>query len=179
MSLAEIFRGMIRPREPPPAVVALPPAQPVPNESRDHYARMRAQLRLHEGERLRPYRDTIGKLTIGIGRNLDDTGITRDEADYLLIADILRSERDLDEHLPWWRMLDPIRRRVLVDMCFNMGIGTPGGRGLRSFVNTLEHIRMGRYHEAADGMLRSRWSDQVGARSERLAEMMRSGQDYP
>lgn len=34
----------------------------------------------HDGLRLKPYRDTRNKLTIGVGRNLDDVGITREEA---------------------------------------------------------------------------------------------------
>ncbi len=38
--------------------------------------RIKAQLVRHEGLKLKPYRCTAGKLTIGIGRNLDNCGIS-------------------------------------------------------------------------------------------------------
>ena len=49
---------------------------------------LRSQLERHEGLRLKPYRDTVGKLTVGYGRNLEDVGISRDEADFMLDNDI-------------------------------------------------------------------------------------------
>lgn len=144
--------------------------------------KFRAHLVVSEGLRLRLYTDTVGKRSIGIGRNLDDVGISEDEAWYLAENDIRRTERDLDRHLPWWRGLGDVRMRVMLDMCFNMGIGWPGsagepGKGLRSFVNTLEAIRAGRYDDAADGMLASKWASQVGRRAVKLAHMMRTGTD--
>ena len=51
---------------------------------------MIGMLKRHEGLRLKPYQDTIGKLTIGYGRNLDDRGISKEEAEYLLRNDISR-----------------------------------------------------------------------------------------
>jgi lysozyme len=138
-----------------------------------NYDRLRRQLRLHEGLRLDPYRCTAGKLSIGIGRNLDDVGISMAEAFVMLDADIARAERDLDRRLPWWRELDEVRQRVLVDMCFNLGVG-----GLLTFKNTLAAIHEGDFARAARGMLASRWASQVGRRADRLAEMMRSGIDF-
>ena len=129
-----------------------------------------AELERDEGVRLKPYRDSVGKLTIGIGRNLDDVGITLDETHYLLNGDIARAEADLDARLPWWQTLDPVRQRVLVNMCFNMGIA-----GLLTFANTLELVRVGQYADAADHMLASKWAGQVGPRAQRLADMMRDG----
>lgn len=55
-------------------------------------------LKLDEGLRLKPYRDTVGKLTIGIGRNLDDVGISEAEAEYLLSNDLDRTISDLDKY---------------------------------------------------------------------------------
>ncbi|MBB3693051.1 glycoside hydrolase family protein [Sphingomonas sp. BK580] len=155
---------------------------------------LRAELTRDEGEKLRVYRCTAGKLSIGVGRNLDDVGITKAETEALKITkasciakgitkaqsqalldnDIDRSIKDLDRVLPWWRKLDPVRQRVLVNMCFNMGIGN-GGNGLTSFRNTLRYIQEGHYGDAADNMLASRWAKQVGNRATRLAELMRLG----
>jgi lysozyme len=133
-------------------------------------AAMTRQLRLHEGERLRPYRCTAGKLTIGVGRNLEDRGITREESAYLLANDIAAEERELLRALPWVAQLDEVRQRVLLDMSFNLGLV-----GLLGFKRTLATIQAGDYQAAATMMLDSKWAGQVGQRAERLSRMMATG----
>jgi lysozyme len=135
-------------------------------------AAMTRQLRLHEGERLKPYRCTAGKLTIGVGRNLEDRGITVEESAYLLANDIAREERALLRELPWVSGLDEVRQRVLLDMAFNLGI-----QGLLKFRLTLAAIQAGQYERAASMMLDSLWAKQVGQRAERLSRMMATGKD--
>ena len=130
------------------------------------------QLILHEGMRLKPYRCTAGKLTIGVGRNLDDKGISELEALYLLWGDMQEVMEALDGH-DWYRGLDPIRKKVIIDMAFNLGLG-----GLLQFKKMIAAIELSDYEEAAKQMLSSRWATQVGLRSMRLAEMMRTGKDY-
>lgn len=131
---------------------------------------LRSMLVLHEGLRLHPYKCTAGKTTIGVGRNLDDVGISQDEAMDLLDHDIDRVEAELDATWPWWREMTDARQLVLADMCFNLGRSRLGG-----FVNTLAAMKAGNYDGAADGMLASLWATQVGARAQRLAKMMREG----
>lgn len=131
---------------------------------------MIAELSRDEGVKLKPYRDTVGKLTIGVGRNLDDVGISADEADNMLQNDIAAVCGALDDHLPWWEFVDPIRQRVLVNMCFNMGIGA-----LLGFHDTLAAVQAGNWQAAHDGMLASHWANEVGARAQRLAAMMLTG----
>lgn len=128
------------------------------------------QLKRDEGLRLKPYKDSVDKLTIGYGRNLDDEGISRDEAEYMLHNDVIQHGADLAAHLPWTNSLDAARRGVLLNMAFNMGVA-----GLMQFRNTLALIQAGNYAEAAEEMLKSRWAEQVGPRAHRLAEQMRSG----
>lgn len=130
------------------------------------------QITLHEGLRLKPYRCTAGKLTIGVGRNLDDRGITREEAMFLLHNDLKECIKDAELILgsEVWENLTEVRRRVVVDMRFNLGPA-----GLRSFKNTLQAVREGRYEDAAKGMLNSKWASQVGRRATRLAQMMKAG----
>ncbi len=132
------------------------------------------QLHLHEGREKKPYKDTVGKISIGVGRNLTDVGLSDDEIDYLLINDIVKVENALDAQLPWWRSLDLIRQRVLIDMAFNMGIG-----GLLGFKNTLKAVHGEHWVQAAHGMLGSLWAKQVGKRAVRLAKMMETGNDSP
>lgn len=129
-----------------------------------------AELIVDEAMKLKPYHCTAGKLTIGVGRNLDDVGISPDEARYLLKNDIQRVCGELDAALPWWGKLSERRQRVLANMAFNLGI-----KGLLGFKNTLAAMQQGRYEDAANGMLASLWAKQVGNRAVRLAKMMREG----
>lgn len=130
------------------------------------------QLVEEEDLKLHPYVDTVGKVTIGVGRNLTDVGISTAEAFVLLDSDIARAEADLDRVFPWWREMSDVRQRVLCDLCFNMGLTT-----LRTFERTLAAMARGDYAKAAVGMLASHWAEQVGRRARRLAQMMATGLD--
>lgn len=133
--------------------------------------RLRAQLVRHEGERLRAYVDTVGKLTIGCGRNLEDPGISHDEAQYLLSNDIDVRVRALFTRYPtWFPQLDAVRQSVLVNMAF-MGIAKLAG-----FRKMLAALERGDYDTAAEEMLDSLWARQVGARARELSTQMRTGQ---
>ena len=125
----------------------------------------------HEGLRLKPYHCTAGKLTIGVGRNLDDRGITPDEAMYLLANDIRDSRKELSASFPWFDKLDEVRQSVLIDMNVNLGLSR-----LKGFRNTLALIGVGKYEAAAVEMLNSKWAQQVGNRARRLSGMMRTGE---
>ncbi len=133
--------------------------------------RSKDQLLKHEGLRLKPYRCSAGKLTIGVGRNLEDRGITKDEALMMLDNDIRLCEEQLISRIgSVYKGLDEVRKSVLINMCFNLGIG-----GLLEFNNTLAFVASGDWERAANNMLVSRWAKQVGRRAIELAEMMRKG----
>lgn len=132
-------------------------------------AALKAELTRDEGRKSRIYTDTVGKVSGGIGRNLTDKGFRDNEIDLMYQNDIVETEGWLDRNLPWWRQLDPVRQRVIMNTGFNMQ-----GK-LLTFVNTLAAMKRGDYGAAADGMLNSLWAKQVGARAARLADMMRGG----
>ena len=133
--------------------------------------RIKEQLVRHEGLRLKPYRCTAGKLTIGIGRNLDDCGISQSEAYLMLINDIMNCEKQLQAKIPdIYNGLDEVRKSVLLNMCFNLGIN-----GLLGFKNTLAFVKAGDWERAANNMLVSKWAKQVGRRAIELSELMRKG----
>lgn len=134
---------------------------------------MKSELQRDEGFVSHAYQDSEGYLTIGIGRLIDRRrggGITEEEAKYLLNRDLDRFEAELDAKLPWWRTLDDVRQRVILNMAFNLGID-----GLLKFKYTLKAVEEGRWKEAAFGMMDSRWAEQTGNRAKRLAAMMRTG----
>ena len=122
-----------------------------------------------EGMRLKPYTDTVGKVTIGVGRNLDDNGITEDEAGLLLRHDITRTTVELDARVNWWVAMPEPAQRALANMCFNLGWPR-----LSKFKNMLASLEAGHYSEAAGHALDSQWARQVGARAVRIAALYRS-----
>jgi lysozyme len=129
-----------------------------------------ADLRRDEGLRLKPYRCTAGRLTIGYGRNLDDAGITAEEAEFLLRNDVRRVFVELDRDMPWWRDLSPGRQRALANMAVNLGLPR-----LKEFRLMLSALRRGDYEEAARQALDSRWARQVGDRARRIAGLLGPG----
>lgn len=136
---------------------------------------LRRLLLRDEGFRRSAYTDSLGYLTIGIGKLIDGRkggGITLEEALYLLENEVREKTRELGSHLPWFSRLDPVRHAVLVSMAFQLGVA-----GLLSFRNTLKAAEEGRWNDAADGMLRSKWATQTPGRALRLAEAFRTGDE--
>jgi len=135
------------------------------------FALLRQQVKREEGLRLFPYVDTVGKMTIGYGRNLTDSGISQLEAGEMLDQDLTRHISDLIRAFPFVETLDSTRQIVLADMCFNLGITK-----LYRFVKMWDALRARDFEQAARHMLASRWAEQVGARATRLAAAMVSGE---
>lgn len=133
------------------------------------------QLRGDEAVRKCAYRCSEGFLTIGVGRLVDPrkpgAGLRDSEIDLLLRNDIEDRVRALSAELPWFRDLDDARQGVLINMAFQFG-----APGLLAFRVTLGLIRAGRYLEAADAMLQSKWAQQTPARAQRMATQMRTGE---
>lgn len=123
-------------------------------------------------DRLMPYEDTTGHITIGFGRNLGDRGISLHEAEFLLHNDVKDTLRELNEALPWLADLDEVRQRVVANMAFNMGVPK-----LLEFRTTLRAIKHHDFELAAAGMRTSLWYRQTKSRAERLITMMRTGAD--
>jgi lysozyme len=128
------------------------------------------ELTRDEGRQLKMYSDSLGIQTIGIGHNLRDKPISERACRTIFDDDLNDSLEDLDKSLAWWRNLSEVRQRVLVNMCFNLGI-----HGLLEFRNMLNAALHGDFKTAAKEMLDSKWAKQVGARADRLARMMEEG----
>ena len=136
--------------------------------------RLSDMLIKHEALRLKPYECTAGKLTIGVGRNLDDMGLTEDECLYLLDNDIDRCDRELRHNFKWYLELCRVRQEAMINLCFNMGIAR-----LLSFEKALTAMSKGDFNKGADEFLDSKWADQVGpTRSSDIECMVRTGK-YP
>lgn len=130
-------------------------------------------LEAEEGRVSYAYPDSLGYLTIGIGRLIDKRKggrLTDPEIDYLLANDIAEKTAEVARALPWISSLDPARRDVLIAMAFQMGTA-----GLLGFRNTLELVRTGDYKAAGRGMMQSRWAEQTPKRAQRMAQQMETG----
>lgn len=124
----------------------------------------------HEGFSSKPYKCPAGKLTIGYGRNIQDNGITKDEAKVLLMNDLETARDELKRFIPWVITMSIRRQMVLVEMVFNMGIAK-----FKQFKKMIEYCRTGDYDKAAAEALDSSWHKQVGKRAETLAKILKEG----
>lgn len=131
--------------------------------------KMKDMLKRHEGLKTLPYLDTVGKLTIGYGRNLDDKGLTKDECDYLFNNDYDSAKQFISTRFPAFSKLNEARQEVLINMAFNMR------NRIFQFKKMLSAIEQGDFNTAADQMLKSKWALQVGNRAAELAAIMRTG----
>jgi len=130
------------------------------------------QLEDFEGLELKAYQCTAGKTTIGLGRNLDDYGITKEEAFYLAKNNIYELENELDRAIPWWRQLDDARQRALINLAYNVGTTT-----LLKFKKTLQYLEDGFYNDAGIEVLDSRWAKQVGRRATFISNVFITGEE--
>lgn len=125
-----------------------------------------------EGFQNRMYTCPRGKLTIGVGFNLEANGLC-DEAIFVQLRhDIAKSQGSAEKVVgPVWKEMDEVRQDVLTSMVFQMGAG-----GFAKFTDTIAAVREKKWAEAANHMLNSRWAKQTGKRARRLAEMMEKGE---
>ena len=150
------------------------------------------KLVVAEGLRLQVYKDTLGIDTIGIGRNLEDRGISKEELDwmdipsidhvyewgiteadavYLATNDVQIVEEELVRAHPCVDGLDSVRQLILIDMAFNMGVPR-----LCKFKKMWAAVEAEDFPTAAKEMLDSRWATQVKGRATKLANAMHNGE---
>lgn len=129
------------------------------------------QIKKHEGLRLKPYKCSENKLTIGYGRNLEANGISNCEANMMLANDIHKYIKQVEDNIPFFYELNDARQNVLVNMSFNLGI-----YGLLKFKKFLKYLNSEDYIIASKEMLDSRWAKQVGSRAIELSEQIRTGE---
>ena len=131
-------------------------------------------LKRHEGVETHAYECSAGKITVGVGRNIDQDGgigLTDDEIDYLLQNDIERVMLELVSEYDWFKDLDDVRKDAMIDIAFNLG-----QTRLRLFKRALAAMEAGKYKDAATEFLDSKWAKQVGGRALELSDMISTGE---
>ena len=127
------------------------------------------QLKIHEGFRSNVYTCSGGKKTLGYGRNLEDIGISEEEAEMLLKNDIYEATNQLLNAFPFMATFSDVRISAMINFTFNVGIGT-----VRKFSNTIEYLKNEDWEAAADEMMDSKWAEQVGNRAIQITEQIRT-----
>lgn len=133
------------------------------------FDKLKKQLTRHEGYRRFAYKCSGNKITVGIGRNLEDRGLSKDEADFLLENDVTEIYEEL-EKLAWFQGLNSVRQDVILNMAFNLGI-----EGLLKFRKTISYLKERDWEKAGEEMLNSKWAGQVGNRAYELSDQMKGG----
>jgi len=128
------------------------------------------QLKIHEGFRSNVYTCSGGKKTVGYGRNLQDIGISEEEAEMLLKNDIYEATNQLLNAFPWMATFSDVRISAMINFTFNVGIGT-----VKTFTKSIDALKKEDFNLAADMMLDSRWANQVGDRAIQITEQIRTG----
>lgn len=127
---------------------------------------VRELLIRHEGMRLKPYVDTVGKTTIGVGRNLTDIGISQSEALGLLDNDIAKAQDECDKY-PWFSGLSDARKAAMLSLVFNLG-----PTRLAGFVKFLKAMAASDWAAAAEELEASKWYAQVKSRGPEIVNLI-------
>ena len=136
----------------------------------DQYLRLKERLKKAEGFYPKAYKCPADKLTIGYGRNIEDNGITKEEAEYLLENDIATAIRETKGVFGDFNKFSSARQNALVDMMFNMGKPT-----FLKFKRMISAIKEKDWQKASIEAKFSRWYNQVGDRAKRIVLELKEG----
>ena len=145
------------------------------------------QLARHEGVVRKPYYDTKGNLTVGIGFNLNDSnnqkvlrklnirkedlskGLNDNQIKALFDESMKIAKADALKYLPNLYSHPVQVQNAIIDMSFNLGYNR-----LNKFTELRKSLMNKDYKTAANNMLKSLWAKQVGKRATYLADLVRS-----
>ena len=139
--------------------------------------------KFHEGERLTAYQDSRGFWTIGVGHLLIDprnpkwrgATITQEACDQLFELDWVKHITLIEKYVPWALAFDEVRRYVIVDMTYNLGVEPFDGDGFHDWPIFVRQLKANDWVAAASNMRSTLWARQVKGRAQRLARMIETG----
>jgi len=128
--------------------------------------------RIKEKEGFSPYiyKCPAGKLTIGYGTNLEDRGISKAEAQMLVLNDLQRAITSLQNIFEGWEFFSAKRKVALIDMVYNLGVA-----GFCKFKNMILAIKKEDWDKAAKCAMDSLYAKQVGVRAKENAKWLKEG----
>lgn len=138
--------------------------------------RLKYQLTYDEGKRSRAYKCPAGKITIGVGRNLEDVGISEATIQQMLDEDIMKcvSQAQIIFGLAWDTFSEE-RKFGIINMIFNLGYG-----GFLQFKKMIAAINANDSVNIRKHGAESLWAKQVGERAQRVLSLIADDLDiYP
>jgi len=184
--MCDFIRRLFRRTPPTQAAPQEPPAPAVLAKDLLYQSRQYATQRTSEFEgcELKPYTCTVSnRLHIGFGRNIEDMGISPDEAERMLHNDMDTAVREL---LATFREFDPesslfnlneqqvlevySRFPVLLDLLYNLGLTR-----FLTFKKMIAAIREQDWVTASKELMDSRYAQQVPIRAKNNARWLQKG----
>jgi lysozyme len=141
---------------------------------------LQAELTQDEGRILRAYHDSLGIISIGTGRNLEDPGLRDAECDFLWLNDVAACCAVMDHNIPWWRQLKPNEQRCFINLCF---MGWAKFAGFQHFMAAMQDLLRARTNgdtaaaaqamrSAVAELQNSKWWSQVKTRGPRVVQRL-------
>lgn len=135
-------------------------------------------IKSHEGVRTKPYKDSLGLWTVGVGHLIGDgktlpkewdRELSMKEVDELFAKDY-EHHKAMAMKTPGWDKANESGQAAMIDLAFNMG-----GSWYKKWPNTAKALEAGNFDKAADGLKDSKWYDQVKGRAVKIVGMIRQG----
>jgi lysozyme len=135
-------------------------------------------IKKHEGVRTRPYKDSLGLWTVGVGHLIGDgkslppewnREFTKEEVNALFLKDY-EKHKEMAMKTPGWSKANETGQAAMIDLAFNMG-----GSWYKKFPATSKALEAGDFEKAADNLKDSKWYQQVKSRGVTIVDMIRNG----
>lgn len=123
----------------------------------------------HEGRRQHVYKCTAGKLTVGVGHNLEAKAMPDCVIDLLFACDLDDAEKDCKQY-KYFAGLNQVRQAALIDMSFQLGRSR-----LAAFKKMHAHLKAEDYKGAARECLNSLYATQTPRRAQTIADLLDRG----
>ena len=132
----------------------------------------------HEGVKNKPYQDTKGLWTVGVGHLIGDGKTlppewkrTFSDAEIMnLFKKDYQHHKQAAEKIPGFSNLNMNGQAALIDLTFNMG-----PRWWKAWPNFTKAMQAGNIDQAANALKNSAWYSQVGRRAPKIVSLLQSG----
>jgi len=131
------------------------------------YKELVKSIKRNEGFEPRVYKDSLGYDTIGYGFTIKYLVLSTDTADLILKDMLISLIAEVGERMPWVLHMPEQIQNVIIEMCYQMGIG-----GFLTFPKTIGYFQTRQWREAAKEMLDSTWHKQTPERAEELSKLV-------
>ena len=140
---------------------------------------IKAMIIGHEGVRNRPYKDSLGLWTVGVGHLIGDGKSLPKEMDRKFsdseIAEMFEMDyakhKKIAERTPGYNEANRAGQGAMIDLGFNMGKWWP------KWPNTSKALKAGDFDAAARGLEDSKWYTQVGNRAKTIVSLIENAGD--